>query len=130
MNFNLILVALYGITLGILFNVIIKRLRKFKEKISKITFSEFDTYKTGSQLVDVRTKNEFKKSRILGARNIPISEFNNIETKLLKNKPVLVYCQSGNRAYRAAKKLANSDYTNIIVVKDKLENYQGKTTTS
>ena len=58
----------------------------------------------GEQLIDVRTPQEFEKYRIKSAKNIDFKspDFRQKIEKLDKNKPVLVYCLSGNRSKSAA----------------------------
>ncbi len=60
------------------------------------------------QLVDVRTSREFKSGHIKGARNIDYfqqSTFKAACSKMDKDKPLYLYCQSGNRSQKAARKL-------------------------
>ena len=59
---------------------------------------------SNSQLIDVRTADEFSKDHIKGAINYDIYDAN-FETnisKLDKSKPVFVYCYSGGRSSQAA----------------------------
>ncbi len=126
MDINLLLAALYGIVLAVLFQTVYKRHKTYKKRITKVKADKFEKLKVQAQLIDVRSKDEFKQNKILGARNIPIGDFGNIESKLLKNKSVCVYCASGKRALKAGKKLANAGYINVIVLNDKLSNYKGK----
>lgn len=48
-------------------------------------------------IVDVRTKEEYQESHLKNAINIPYNEIDE-DTKLDKNKTILVYCKSGNRS--------------------------------
>ena len=69
------------------------------------------------QLVDVRTKREYNAGHIKGAINIDFFDrlnFNQNFEKLDKNKPVYIYCQSGNRSQNAAKKLVKMGFTNVL----------------
>jgi len=56
----------------------------------------------GALIVDVRTPEEFAAGHYKGAVNIPLAE---IQSRLSefgdKNKPVVVYCRSGNRSAKA-----------------------------
>ncbi|HPF10027.1 MAG TPA: rhodanese-like domain-containing protein [Flavobacteriaceae bacterium] len=57
------------------------------------------------QLVDVRTPQEYEAGHINNARNIDYFDqgnFTNSFEKLDKEKPVYVYCRSGNRSQKAA----------------------------
>ena len=58
-------------------------------------------------ILDVRAAADFKKGHIKGAKNIPLSDFAGSIEKLTadKDKPVLVYCNSGNNVTRAIKML-------------------------
>lgn len=78
------------------------------------------------QLVDVRTASEFKSGNIKSAKNIDF--FSKIFTeqfeKLDKEKPVYVYCRSGVRSRKAAKKLAKMGFTKIYDLDGGFLNYQ------
>lgn len=56
------------------------------------------------QLIDVRTPREVQQGKIEGARMINFLEddFQEKIGKLDKNKPVALYCRSGNRSSKAA----------------------------
>lgn len=68
-----------------------------------------------AQLIDVRTANEFKSGHIKTATNIDYysSNFSNQMSKLNKEKPVYIYCRSGNRSIKAANLLAKLGFTEI-----------------
>jgi NADPH-dependent 2,4-dienoyl-CoA reductase/sulfur reductase-like enzyme/rhodanese-related sulfurtransferase len=55
---------------------------------------------SGYQLVDVRTASEFSKGTIPGAINIPVDEIRS-RTSELRNSPILVNCQVGQRGHTA-----------------------------
>ena len=73
-------------------NYEIIELNDFKEKINK-----------GYQIIDVRTYSEFAHGHIPNSINIDFynSSFITEINKLNKNKPVLIYCRSGNRSQKA-----------------------------
>lgn len=60
-------------------------------------------------LLDVRTKEEYDKSHLKGAINIPYDEINE-DTILDKNLLIFVYCKSGNRSSIAFENLTNLGY--------------------
>ena len=69
------------------------------------------------QLVDVRTRTEFMSGHIKGASNIDFfqgSTFESAFAKLKKEKPVYLYCQSGNRSQKAARRLVEMGFTEIF----------------
>ena len=62
-------------------------------------------------IIDVRTKKEYKLGHHSKAINLPIEPVNNLTQENLKNfnrnDPILIYCRSGRRALNAAKILKN-----------------------
>jgi len=66
-------------------------------------------------IIDIRAVAEYKSGHIKGAKNVPLNEFkSSVETYTdYKNKPVLIYCNSGNTAGRAIKLLKNAGYEKI-----------------
>lgn len=72
------------------------------------------------QLVDVRTANEFKGGHIKNAVNIDFfntSGFNKSFEKMDKDKPVYLYCRSGARSQKAAKRLVAMGFSKIYDLK-------------
>ncbi len=66
-------------------------------------------------LVDVRTPEEYAAGRIPGSVLIPDYDLAANAAKLLpdKNKPVIVYCRSGNRSRGSAQTLLKLGYTDV-----------------
>lgn len=78
------------------------------------------------QLFDVRTANEFNGGHIKNAKNIDlfnqshfIKEFN----KLNKEEHLYLYCRSGNRSQKAARKLDSLGFKNIFDLKGGYTNW-------
>jgi len=68
------------------------------------------------QLVDVRTPQEYNQGAIDGAVNIDYfnqSAFDTSVDQLDRDRPVYLYCRSGNRSQKAAKKLIRMGFTEI-----------------
>jgi len=66
-------------------------------------------------VVDVREQAEYAQSHILNARLLPLSQ---LEARLadiekFKDKPVIVYCATGNRSSAAAATLRKSGFSNV-----------------
>lgn len=61
----------------------------------------------GAQVIDVRTRNEFKEGHFSKSKNIPLNE---LESKIsqLNGKQVILVCRSGARASRAKRILEQS----------------------
>ena len=69
------------------------------------------------QLVDVRTLGEFNSGHIQNALLIDFYNpefYNEMNDTLDKEKPVYVYCRSGNRSGKAAKELEKLGFSKII----------------
>lgn len=65
----------------------------------------------GAQLIDVRTKEEFRSGHIKGSMNIPLHELAKNLVKINKSKPVIVCCASGVRSGSARNLLEASGYS-------------------
>jgi len=72
-----------------------------------------------SVVVDVNKPEHFALSHIPKATNIPLESINNDNSKLLKlkEKTVILTCQSGNRSQSAAKKLVDLGFQDVNVLR-------------
>lgn len=86
-----------------------------KEKLSIDEFEVKLQQTPESQLVDVRTPEEFKKNHVKGALNININsdEFEKQIAALDKTKPVMVYCLSGGRSAKAAEYMRKQGFKEV-----------------
>ncbi len=67
-----------------------------------------------AQLLDVRTADEFDDNGLHGAKNIPVQQLSaRIDDVGAKDKPVVLYCRSGNRSARAKNILEEHDYAEV-----------------
>ena len=66
-------------------------------------------------IIDVRTEIEFNMGHYKGAKNIPVTSINE-EISLNKKKGILVYCNTGQRARRAAEKLRELGYEKVYYI--------------
>ncbi|REG90203.1 rhodanese-like domain-containing protein [Winogradskyella sediminis] len=67
------------------------------------------------QLVDVRTPEEHKENHIVNSQNIDFMSptFDEDILKLDKDRPVLLYCKSGGRSAKCAKKLKAAGFEKV-----------------
>ena len=59
----------------------------------------------GASLLDVRTADEFSQTKLPGAINIPVAELSHRYHELSVEKPIVVYCEDGQRSRRAIRLL-------------------------
>ncbi|MBR1815181.1 MAG: rhodanese-like domain-containing protein [Lachnospiraceae bacterium] len=78
-------------------------------------------------IVDIREKEDFAKGHIPMAINLPLSDIENGNIGLPKNKIILVYCENGGGSMMAARILANNGY-NVINAVGGISNYRGALT--
>ncbi len=67
-------------------------------------------------VLDVRTPVEFAEVHVPQARNIPLDELNPRLLQVQKDKPVYLLCRGGQRAGKAAEKLAKEGFAHPVVV--------------
>jgi rhodanese-related sulfurtransferase len=79
-----------------------------------------------AQLIDVREPNEYEAGHILGARNIPLSQFKMRMKEIRPDKPVYLYCQSGMRSGRAAQTLYRKGYKDLSHLQGGFKKWSGK----
>jgi len=89
----------------------------FSKRIKTLSMSKVLTEMQNDptiQLIDVRTREEFRGGRIPKAVNVPVENLQLI-SKVVPNKDakVFVYCLSGGRSTQAVHMLDQMGYTNI-----------------
>ncbi len=90
----------------------------YQHRIMKtLTEEECRTSYRKAQLVDIREPNEFKNGHILGAGNIPFSQFRMRIKEFRPNQPGYIYCQSRMRTGRAAQMLRRHGVQEIYDLK-------------
>jgi len=67
-------------------------------------------------LLDVRSPQEFARTRIPHSVNVPLGELRKRADEVPRNRPVIVVCQAGSRAYEASCYLRGEGYTNVSVL--------------
>ena len=66
-------------------------------------------------VVDVRDPGEYDSGHILGARNVPLARIESSELKR-KDKPVIVYCEGGDRASKAAAAMRKQGFAKVVLL--------------
>lgn len=70
-------------------------------------------YRSGAQIIDVRTKGEFETGHIKGSVNIPLQNLQGNMSKIDKNKPVITCCASGMRSASAKSMLLSAGFKEV-----------------
>lgn len=89
-----------------------------REQAALPTITVTDFQKRFYLLVDVRTPQEFTSGHLLGAVNIPLSEFqDDLQMwipRLPRDVPIILQCRSGSRSAQAARILLNAGFANVL----------------
>jgi|SRR5690606_7296825 rhodanese-related sulfurtransferase len=101
----------------VLFITLLSCKKSEEPKITVITPEEMQSFLDveNVQLIDVRSQEEFDKGHIKGAQNIDFFSptfFEDI-SKLDKDKPVYLYCNSGKRSANCAEKMIEIGFVKI-----------------
>jgi len=105
-----------------LFSFLFNANAQHKSSIKVLEVSQFkqEIAKESVQLIDVRTPKEYEAGHINHAVNIDYFDQANFEKKINrfdKNKPVYLYCKSGNRSGKAAAILNGLGFQEIYDLK-------------
>lgn len=114
-----------------LFSVSVFSCKSEAENVKTVPATEFQqkVSKEGTtQLVDVRTPEEFSAGHIEGAKNYNIEDpsFETNVASLDKNKPVFVYCKAGGRSSTAANKLREMGFTEVYELEGGMTSWKNK----
>ncbi|WP_078413741.1 rhodanese-like domain-containing protein [Priestia abyssalis] len=99
----------------------------YQRKILKtLTEEEFRAGYRKAQIIDIREPNEYEGGHILGARNIPLTQFRMRMGEMRKDQPVYLYDQNGVRTGRAAQILRKNGYQELYQLKGGFKQWSGK----
>lgn len=95
------------------------------ESIAPKEFAEKIKTTENPQILDVRTPDEFESEHIDNAKNVNWNseDFAAQAASYDKTKPVFVYCLSGGRSKKAAKKLNELGFTNVYELEGGILNW-------
>ncbi len=102
---------------GILFMIITNEAARMTRKYSEINPSEATRMLSHDEplLLDVREIDEFRAGYLMGAKHIPLGQLAAKADQFAewKDKPVIIYCRSGNRSGVACGQLAKLGFTKL-----------------
>ena len=92
-----------------------------------ITAAELLQQKNKYVILDVRSADEFAEGHIEGAINIPhYAVLDEVDMLKALDKPIVVHCRSGVRAWKAEKMLMSHGVTNLLHLKGDMLNWVDK----
>jgi rhodanese-related sulfurtransferase len=66
-------------------------------------------------VVDVRDQSEYEAGHVLGARHLPLARLDSHDLKR-KDKTLILYCDSGDRAAKAAAALRKQGFEKVVLL--------------
>lgn len=84
--------------------------------ISPVELQKILANNPAATVLDVRTPVEFSEVHVPQARSVPLDELKPAALGLARDQPVYLLCRSGQRATKAAEKLAKDGFTQPVVV--------------
>lgn len=114
------------VVLVILLAFYIFRYYRIRSYIKTLTEQQFTEGYRKAQLIDVREPQEYKNGHILGARNIPLTQFKQRLVEMRSDKPVYLYCQGTSRSMRAANILRKEGFKDISILQGGFKKWTGK----
>ncbi|WP_133408244.1 rhodanese-like domain-containing protein [Parashewanella tropica] len=103
---------------GLFIGVIVTTVKASTLKYKNVTPQELTQLinRENAKVVDVRSKDEFKKGHIVNAMNVPLAQIkNNQATSLEKHKssPIILVCNAGMTSSQAAQLLVAQGFENV-----------------
>ena len=120
-----VLITLLIILAVIILFVIINAFR-LKKAVTNLSQEEFIKGYRKAQLIDLREPKDFDAGHILGARNIPTTQFRTRYKEIRPDLPVYLYCQNTGRSARAALQLKKKGYNQIYQLQGGFKTWTGK----
>jgi len=77
-------------------------------------------------VVDVREANEYGTGHVLGAKNLPLARMETAGAEFMKKKdrPVIVYCDGGDRSGKALAALKKQGFTRAATLSGGIKSWQ------
>ncbi|QIR16002.1 rhodanese-like domain-containing protein [Shewanella aestuarii] len=114
---------------GLFVALIVTVFKSSTSKVKNVNHQELTLMvnKQDAKVVDVRSKEEFKKGHIVDALNVTMSEIKNNQTTSLekyKTSPIIVVCNAGMTSAQAAELLVKQGFENIHNLKGGMGEWQ------
>ncbi|MFD1204427.1 rhodanese-like domain-containing protein [Sporosarcina contaminans] len=115
-----------GVALIALILYFVITMLRVRKAVTNLTQEQFIEGYRKAQLIDVREPKEFESGHILGARNIPYSQFRQRYKEIRPDKPVYLYDQNGGKSSRAALYLKKRNYSQLFQLQGGFRTWTGK----
>lgn len=117
--------ALSGTFVGLLFLLLQMDAGKIVRGVEMLTPTECvqKINKDNSLLVDIRPKEQFEKGHIINSLNLSLKDLESDPKELqkYKDKPIIMICQVGQPALKAANLLQKKGFKNVLCLKGGLQ---------
>lgn len=112
-NHSLLVMGFVGVLGLIIWTEFTRATRKYKQADATQAVKLMNN--DDSLVLDVRDDNEVRDGKIQGAKHIPLGQLDKRMSELEKNKdkPILVYCRSGNRSAHACATLTKHGFADV-----------------
>ncbi|MCM3088880.1 Rhodanese-related sulfurtransferase [Bhargavaea ginsengi] len=117
-----------AILFGLIIYLLVTLLRT-RKAVTALNQEEFIAGYRKAQLIDVREQKDFDAGHILGARNIPFTQFSQRYKEIRPDKPVYLYDQNGSRSGRSALYLKKRGYGQLYMLQGGFRQWTGKVKT-
>lgn len=107
--------------------VVAYELRARQQSASSISAQEaVRLMNQGALVLDIRSREQFDAAHVNGARNIPAAELEAQAESLKKyrEKPVVVYCESGTLSPAAIRRMADNGFTRAVSLRGGLAGWR------
>ena len=109
------LVLSFGLILSFLL-LVFNELKIKQQNIANIDpFKAVNLMNAGANLIDIRSPEAFKTGHIVNAKNMTLDQLNGQKEKLkkIKNRPIIIICDTGNDSSKAVNTLRASGQENV-----------------
>ena len=98
------------------------------EKVSVERAKEILDNNSEIQVIDVRTRDEFRGGQIAGARNLDVTaeDFEEMANQLGKENEIMVVCAAGSRSAKAVEILKKKGFKKIYEIEGGMDEWKAK----